>query len=225
MFRRLAIFLALAAFLFAADNHPITQYRKAASQLVDAALKDDAGLNRLEYLCYRIGNRLSGSKALDQAVEWSAGQMRQIGLENVRTIPVEVPHWVRGREAAEMLEPSAKPIFLLGLGGSIATPPGGVTAEVAAVSNFEELESLGRKGVEGKIVLYDAPFVTYGQTVAYRSQGASRAARLGGLPPWFGPSRRAACAIRTPAHCVIPIRIRGFPARPSRWRMPSGYTA
>jgi carboxypeptidase Q len=181
MLRRMALVPVLAALLFAADNHSITQYRKTASQLIDAALKDDAGLNRLEYLCYRIGNRLSGSKALEQAVQWSGEQMRQAGLENIRTIPVQVPHWVRGREAAEMIEPSAKPLFILGLGGSIATPAGGVTAEVAAVSNFDELESLGRKGVEGKIVLYDAPFVTYGQTVAYRSQGASRAARLGAV--------------------------------------------
>ncbi len=181
MFRSLACLPALAVLLFASDHHSISQYRKTAGQLIGAALKDDAGLSRLEYLCYRIGNRLSGSKALDQAVQWSAEQMRQIGLENVRTIPVQVPHWVRGREAAEMLEPPAKPLFILGLGGSIATPPGGVTAEVAAVASFDELEALGRKGVEGKIVLYDAPFVTYGQTVAYRSQGASRAARLGAV--------------------------------------------
>ena len=176
MFRRLAFLLALTALLMASDNH-----RKTANQLIDAALKDDAGLNRLEYLCYRIGSRLSGSKALERAVQWSVEEMRRAGLENVRTIPVKVPHWVRGRESAEMLEPLAKPLFMLGLGGSIATPPGGVTADVVAVSNFEELESLGRRGVEGKIVLYDAPFVAYGQTVVYRSQGASRAARLGAV--------------------------------------------
>jgi hypothetical protein len=80
-----------------------------------------------------------------------------------------------------MLEPLRKPLFMLGLGGSIATPNGGTTAEVVAVSNFDELEALGRRGVEGKIVLYDAPFVSYGQTVAYRSDGASRAARLGAV--------------------------------------------
>jgi Iap family predicted aminopeptidase len=135
----------------------------------------------LEYLCDRIGNRLSGSKALEQAVAWSAQEMKRAGLANVRTIPVKVPHWVRGRESAEMLEPLAKPLFLLGLGGSIATPSGGVTAEVAVVSDFDELEKLGRAGVQGKIVVYDAPFVTYGQTVTYRSQGASRAARLGAV--------------------------------------------
>jgi hypothetical protein len=184
MLRRVAflatILGAIAAFLIAAGAD-LAEYRKSASQLIDAALKDDAGLSRLEYLCDRIGNRLSGSKALEQAVAWSAEEMKRVGLANVRTIPVKVPHWVRGRESAELVEPLAKPLFMLGLGGSIATPVGGITAEVAVVSDFDELEKLGRSGVQGKMVLYDAPFVTYGQTVAYRNQGASRAARLGAV--------------------------------------------
>jgi Iap family predicted aminopeptidase len=180
MFGRAAFLGSIAALLFAAGTD-MTEYRKSANQLIAAALKDDSGLNRLQYLCDRIGNRLSGSKALEQAVSWSEEEMKRAGLANVRTIPVKVPHWVRGRESAEMVDPLAKPLFMLGLGGSIATPPGGITAEVAVVSDFNQLEKLGRTGVQGKIVLYDAPFVTYDKTVTYRSQGASRAARLGAV--------------------------------------------
>ncbi|HEY4360457.1 MAG TPA: M20/M25/M40 family metallo-hydrolase [Bryobacteraceae bacterium] len=180
MRRSLAPLFALTALLFAAGMS-VTPYRKAADQLIQAALADNDGLSRLQYLCDRIGNRLSGSKALDQAVSWSADEMKRAGLTNVRTIPVKVPHWVRGRESVELLEPLGKPLVMLGLGGSIATPPGGITADVAVVSDFNELEILGRSGVQGKIVLYDAPFVTYGQTVTYRSQGASRAAKLGAV--------------------------------------------
>jgi hypothetical protein len=152
-----------------------------ANKLIDAALKDDAALRRLEYLCYRIGSRLSGSAALEQAIRWSADEMTKAGLANVRTIPVKVPHWVRGAESAEMLEPLRKPLFILGLGNSEGTPAAGITADVVAVSNFDELEKLGRANVQGKIVLYDAPFVSYEETVAYRSSGASRAARLGAV--------------------------------------------
>jgi len=174
--------LLIAAICFAADNKMDTsRYQVTANKLIDAALTDDAGLNRLEYLCYRIGNRLSGSAALDQAVAWGAEEMKKAGLANVRTIPVKVPHWVRGRESAEMIEPLRKPLFMLGLGGSVATPPDGITADVVAVSSFDELEKLGKRAVEGRIVLYDAPFVSYDQTVAYRSNGASRAARLGAV--------------------------------------------
>jgi Iap family predicted aminopeptidase len=181
--RRYAVLVpAFAALCFAADNKIDTsRYQDTANKLIDAALADEAGLNRLEYLCYRIGNRLSGSPSLEQAIAWGAEEMKKAGLANVRTIPVKVPHWVRGRESAEMVEPLQKPLFMLGLGGSVATPVDGITADVVAVSSFDELEKLGKRGVEGRIVLYDAPFVSYDQTVTYRSNGASRAARLGAV--------------------------------------------
>ena len=181
---RWPVFLVAAAacICFAADDKmDISHYQNAANKLIDAALADEAGLNRLEYLCYRIGNRLSGSAPLDQAIAWGAEEMKKAGLANVRTIPVKVPHWVRGRESAEMVEPLQKPLFMLGLGGSVATPPEGITADVVAVSSFDELEKLGKRAVEGRIVLYDAPFVSYDKTVQYRASGASRAARLGAV--------------------------------------------
>ncbi len=179
---RILLFPALLALTATAADPTAavaTKYRATADKLIDAALADNAGLARLEYLCYRIGNRLSGSSALEQAVTWSAEEMKRAGLENVRTIPAKVPHWVRGSESAEVVAPFHRPLFILGLGGSVATPPGGITGEVVAVSTFEEMEKLGRSGVEGKIVLYDAPFVTYGETVSYRVNGAARAAKLG----------------------------------------------
>jgi hypothetical protein len=177
-----AIASAIASVCFAADNGTdASKYQNTANKLIDAALADEAGLNRLEYLCYRIGNRLSGSHSLDQAIAWGAVEMKKAGLANVRTIPVKVPHWERGRESAEMAEPLQKPLFMLGLGGSVATPPEGITADVVVVSSFDELEKLGKRAVEGRIVLYDAPFVTYDKTVQYRGSGASRAARLGAV--------------------------------------------
>jgi len=163
------------------DGAIASRYSADANRLIDAALKDDAALNRLEYLCYRIGNRLSGSPALEQAVKWSVEEMTRAGLSNVRTIPVKVPHWVRGAESAEMLEPARKPLFMLGLGNSVATPAEGITADVVSVSTFNELEALGRAKVAGKIVLYDVPFTTYPETVVYRGTGASRAAHLGAV--------------------------------------------
>jgi Zn-dependent M28 family amino/carboxypeptidase len=49
------------------------------------------------------------------------------------------------------------------------------------VSNFAELDKLGEKGVRGKIVVFDVPYVDYGETVIYRVTGASRAAHLGAV--------------------------------------------
>ncbi|HTS25947.1 MAG TPA: M20/M25/M40 family metallo-hydrolase [Bryobacteraceae bacterium] len=172
--------LAVAAAAFAADTPNLAeQYRSVANRLIDAALADTEGYQRLTYLCYRIGNRLSGSAGLEKAIAWSVEQMKSAGLTNVRVIPTKVPHWVRGAESARMLAPFDKPLHMLGLGGSIATPPGGITADVVAVADFNELDRLGRDRVQGKIVLYNQEFQGYGTTVTYRTNGASRAAALG----------------------------------------------
>jgi carboxypeptidase Q len=91
-----------------------------------------------------------------------------------------VPHWMRGEESLELLEPAGRKLSMLGLGNSVGTPAEGITAEVIVVRNFDELDALGERA-RGKIVLYNAPFVTYGQTVAYRGAGASRAMKYGAV--------------------------------------------
>ena len=94
-----------------------------------AALADHEGYQRLTYLCYQIGSRLSGSTGLERAIEWSVEQMKAAGLSNVQVIPTKVPHWVRGAEQARMVAPLDKPLHMLGLGMSIGTPAGGITAD------------------------------------------------------------------------------------------------
>ncbi len=154
-------------------------YRESARRIIEAALADEQGYARLEALCDRIGNRLSGSAALDRAVAWSSAEMKKAGLENVTTIPAKVPHWVRGREAASLTAPVEKKLNILGLGGSVGTP--GVTAEVVPVASFDELERLGRVRVAGRIVLFNVPYRGYGKTVVYRMAGPSHAAKLGAV--------------------------------------------
>jgi hypothetical protein len=107
--------------------------------------------------------------------------MQREQLDNVRKLPVQVPHWVRGREIARVVSPVDKPLSILGLGLSVATPGGPLTAPVVAVRSFEELAALGRNAVEGRIVLYAVPWMGYRETVRYRAGGASRAADLGAV--------------------------------------------
>lgn len=156
-------------------------YRDTADKLIDAALADQDGYAKLSYLCDRIGSRLGGSPALEKAIAWAAEQMKHDGLENVATPRVKVTHWSRGAERASITEPVNRPLTMLGLGGSIATPKNGITAQVIPVGSFDELERLGRSQIDGKIVLFNVPYQTYGQTVTYRHTGASRAARLGAV--------------------------------------------
>jgi hypothetical protein len=156
------------------------QYRPTADRLIDAALADKDGYAKLAFLCDRIGARLSGSEALNRAIQWSQEQMKRDGLSNVRTIPVRVPHWVRGAESARLEAPDRRTLHMLGLGMSVGTPSGGITADAVVVSDFDELTKVG-SGVKGKIVVYNAPYKNYGQTVIYRTNGASRAAALGAV--------------------------------------------
>lgn len=178
----LAIGAAVSALVTAQTNRSLAQeYREPASRLITAAMNDNAGFEKLAYLTTQIGHRLSGSAGLERAVAWAAGQMKADGLENVRTQPVKVPTWVRGVESADVVKPIQKPLNMLGLGRSVGTPAGGITAPVIVVSSFDELDRLGESNVRGKIVVYDMPWQGYAQTQRYRTTGASRAARLGAV--------------------------------------------
>ena len=106
--------------------------------------------------------------------------MTKDGLENVRREKVMVPHWVRGAESLELVAPRRQMLPMLGLGGSIATPPGGITAEVMVVASFEELTQRAGEA-KGKIVLYDAEWRDYGYNGAFRRQGAIAAAKAGAV--------------------------------------------
>jgi hypothetical protein len=158
-----------------------SEYGDVSKKIIAAALEDKEGLERLRYLCDQIGPRLSGSAGLERAIRWSAEEMKKAGLTNVQTPPVKVPYWVRGRESATLLAPIEKPLVMLGLGMSVGTPPEGITADVVAVSDFDELQQLGKEKVAGKIVLFNPEWKGYGGTVQYRGSGASRAAELGAV--------------------------------------------
>src|SRR3982751_2520988 len=103
-------------------------YRAPASRLIGEAVSSTFAWDRLATLTDTIGNRLSGSAALDRAIQWAVTEMARDGLENVHTERVMVPKWVRGSESAEIVEPVHHQIVMLGLGDSVATPPDGVQA-------------------------------------------------------------------------------------------------
>ncbi|HEX7024209.1 MAG TPA: peptidase M28 family protein, partial [Gemmatimonadales bacterium] len=147
------------------------EYQAVAGRIIAAATEDSAAWQKLAELTDRFGNRLSGSDALERANDWILARMKTEGLENVRGEPVMVPRWVRGHERAELLEPRYVRLPMLGLGQSVATPPGGIQAEVLVVSSFDELKARAAEA-RGRIVLFDVPFTNYGQTVRYRGVGA-----------------------------------------------------
>jgi Zn-dependent M28 family amino/carboxypeptidase len=165
--------------------------------LRDAALEDNYAYDRLTYLTENIGARPSGSVQAAKAVAYVAEELRKLGLE-VRLEEVQVPHWVRGLEAGELVafpgqaDGITHKIVLTALGGSTSTGAAGITADVVVVTSFDELTKLGRGQIAGKIVLFDVPFDkrkaaagnaldAYGEAVIYRGDGAKAAAQLGAL--------------------------------------------
>jgi carboxypeptidase Q len=155
-------------------------YREVAHRLIGESMSTTFAWDRLALLGDTFGHRLSGSDALENAIAWAAAEMKKDGLENVRTEPVKVPHWVRGRESLEIVAPHRSSLAMLGLGNSVGTPSDGIEADVLVVRSFAELDA-SAAGVRGKIVLFNVPFTTYGETVAYRTAGPSRAAAHGAV--------------------------------------------
>src|SRR5258708_16385613 len=107
----------------------------------------------------------------------------------------DVPQLVPGGGAAGLVEYSghvpgtSQKVVLTALGGSTATPAEGITADVVVVNDFDELKSLGRERVSGKIVLFNEiydkrkaaaglPFAAYGEAVRYPGAGPKAAAEL-----------------------------------------------
>ena len=150
----------------------------AMIQLVNAATNSHAAWDRLAELCDTFGARSTGSTNLEMAIDWIQAQMKTDGLETVHTEAAQVPHWVRGQESVHLLSPRTESLPMLGLGGSIGTPAGGITAEVLVVTNFAELTKRSTEA-RGKIVLFNAPFTSYGETVQFRWSGAIAAAKAG----------------------------------------------
>lgn len=176
----LTISLVAAVGFLAAQSAPgeMAQYRPAVDRLIKESQSSDFAWQRLAELTDTFGPRLSGSEALERAIDWAVAEMKKDGLENVRKEPVMVPKWVRGRESLDLVEPVPQPIPMLGLGNSIGTPASGIEGDVIVVRNWDDLAARA-SDVKGRIVLFNAEFTTYGATVVYRRDGPSRAAALG----------------------------------------------
>ncbi|XP_047519687.1 carboxypeptidase Q-like isoform X1 [Pieris napi] len=137
--------------------------------------------DELEKFVDMFGSRMSGSQVLEDSIDYMIKLTQDEDLTDIVTEELEVPHWVREQEKITMLEPRSKNIAVLGLGRSVSTPPEGVTSDVVVFSSFEEFDDAPIEYVEGKIVLFNAIYTTYGETSSYRTQGAARAAEKGAV--------------------------------------------
>lgn len=160
-------------------------------KIFDEILSKGEAYKTLTYLTKKIGPRLSGSEGAAKAVVFTKKTMEEYGFDRVFLQDVMVPHWVRGQKEVAFIESGKQKINvpIAALGGSVATPKAGISAEVIEVKNFEELEALGTEKIKGKIVLFNRPmdatklntFEAYGGAVNQRGAGASQAAKYGAV--------------------------------------------
>ncbi|MEW6074318.1 MAG: M20/M25/M40 family metallo-hydrolase [Planctomycetota bacterium] len=175
-----------------APQNPLATRRAEVTRILDESLARGRAYDLLVSLCAAAPHRLAGSPGAARAVEWARERMVEIGLENVRLEPCTVPCWERGSLARLAFTAPARlageELAVLALGGSVATPPEGLEAEVVLLQRFEGLRALGG-GAAGRIVLFDRPldetqrdpFAGYGGAVDQRARGAVEAARAGGV--------------------------------------------
>ena len=161
-------------------------------KLYTTALTDGKAYDWLDYLSNEIGGRLSGSFEAESAVKYTEAELNALGLDKVWLQPVMVPKWTRGfKEYAYIESPTGEKTVtnICALGGSVATPNLGIKAQVIEVKGLDELATLGKEKIEGKIVFYNRPmqpdliqtFEAYGGCVDQRYAGAAEAGKYGAL--------------------------------------------
>lgn len=132
----------------------------------------------LALFCDTFGPRMSGSQALDKAIDYLKTKMRDQSKLNVTAEPAMIPKWEVYNQWAEMIEPRNHKMSILTLGSSVSTPNGTLEGEVIMVHDFTELDHLNTR-VRDKIVVFNYKFKSYEKSVVYRTQGALRAAKYG----------------------------------------------
>jgi hypothetical protein len=160
-------------------------------QIYEMALSEPKGYEWLEYLCKKIGGRLAGSPEASAAVEFTRQIMDTLGFDRVYLQEVKVPHWVRGKKEQARITHSKRfatlPLRVCAVGNSVGTGEQGIEGQVIEVKSLEEVASLGKARVAGKIIFFNMvmenryinPFTAYGLAGAGRRGGASEAAKYG----------------------------------------------
>src|SRR5262245_6090849 len=150
----LASLLVLAVTAQAADRSS----ESIAAELRDKAMRGDSvAWDIVSELTTRIGPRPAGSPSERAAAEWSAKKLKALGFENVRIEPFPMTAWIRGTERVEITSPSPQPVVAGALGGSPATPAGGVEGELVLFATLDDLKAAMPGSLNGKIAMITRP--------------------------------------------------------------------
>lgn len=136
-------------------------YRKAmeeADQKIAAEVRAHSELIRnLEYLTTQIGPRLTGSRQMQAASDWTLKRFRDYGVD-AHLETAKIAHsWVRGVETAEITSPIQRGIGIHAYGWSKATE-GEISGNVVLldVKNVSDVEQYKGR-LKGDIVMFRKP--------------------------------------------------------------------
>lgn len=181
-----AVALLTAAPAVAAEN-PTGDLAANAAAIRDKSLTDPTAWQIAESLTTEIGGRMVGSPEMERAKDWSVETLRRLGFQNVKVETFTTPAWFRGEESAEVVGPYPHKLHILGLGRSVSTPKGGLTAEVALFRTYDELLAQPDGALKGKIAVVTGVMTRaqdgsgYGAINAQRSRGPAEAAKRGAV--------------------------------------------
>jgi carboxypeptidase Q len=193
--RFLCVAAALLTAQLAAQTSPPTPTSSPEAEMIrkfyTEALTRSPAYDQLAHLVAKYPGRLSGSKALEGAVNWGEETLKALELDRVYKQEVTVQHWERGeKEAVMMLNATgAEMLSAVALGRSVPTPKLGLHGEVIEVKSLDELVLLGSAKLTGKIVFFNRPMdptlinphTAYGSAADQRNRGPAAAAALGAV--------------------------------------------
>jgi carboxypeptidase Q len=179
-----AVLAGICQFTLGATEAESATDARMLRQIFDTALTSSPAYDQLRELTQKFPGRLSGSKNLEASIHWSRDLLLKTGAEHVELQPVMVPHWERG--APERVHLGDRPLAALALGGTVATPEGGLTAEVV---ELQSLDALVTTDVQGKIVFFNRPMdpthiatgTAYSGAGDQRGRGPAEAAKHGAV--------------------------------------------
>lgn len=187
----LRTFLLICCFVATLNTFSQTD-AEIIKKIYQTSLTNGKSYDWLNHLSNQIGSRLSGSLGAERAVAYTKEELEKLGLDKVWLQPVMVPRWVRGAKEYAYIETvpgKTNTVNICALGSSVPTPALGIKAHVVEVTSFEDLKTLGKEKIAGKIVFFNKPmhpsfintFEAYSEVANQRSQGAFEASKYGAI--------------------------------------------
>lgn len=184
-----AFFLASGLLATTVTAQNVTDSQQVV-HITNEVLLHGTAYQNLEYLCKKIGHRLSGTEAEARTRTWAVQAFKEAGADTVWLQPVMVPKWTRGKESLKIRKGKELiSIPMLSLGNSEGTKGKNLEAEIVCFETMEALKNAPEAMLKGKIAFLNYPFPAhfpctfdgYSEVGGNRYNGPAIASRKGAV--------------------------------------------